>query len=54
MVWKSRGLGNISLNENTSTYEHHRNWSVIKYLSKTLTTEKHMTENKRPWKYKFE
>ena len=45
MVWKSRGLENISLNKNISIYYHHWNWSFMKYQSKILTTEKHMTED---------
>ena len=44
--------------EKESRHYHHRNWSLIKYLSKTLTTEKNRAENgveiQRPWKYKFE
>ena len=40
-----------------SEHYHHRDWSLVKYLSKTLTSEKwaeNGVEIRRPWKYKVQ
>ena len=50
MVWKSKDRGNINCNKK-SVYNHHRNWLLIKYLSKTLNTGKKMGQ-KMVWKSK--